>query len=225
MGWGCDDDGGGVKTTMTMTTAAVVDQIEEAARRAAASLNREALLSAYKSKNAAIEGERDGLCRRLAERDTESNERSAERDCLAAELEGAREELRRRGGGGGGGCHRRGPSSSSPASAPTGWTGRPTASVPKSPAWPGRTGRVPSTIERPATSSNCRGGRRMRDAELEHVSRREMLERDLDKERELAALREQKALLVEDRCAAPTREMTELNELVREATEGTAAHG
>ncbi len=64
----------------------------------------------------------------------------------------------------------------------------------------------------------------MRDAELEHASQGEMLEQDLDKERELAALKQQKALLVEDRCAALMREMTELNELVREATEGAAAH-
>ena len=65
---------------------------------------------------------------------------------------------------------------------------------------------------------------RMCDAELEHVSRREMLERDLDKERELAALKEQRAFLAEDRCGALTREMTELKELAREATEGATAH-
>ena len=78
---------------------AVEDQIKEAAWRAVALLNREALLSANKSNYATIEGERDRLCRRLAERDTEANECSAERDGLAAELEGAREELRQWRGG------------------------------------------------------------------------------------------------------------------------------
>ena len=78
---------------------AVEDQIKEAAWRAVALLNREALLSANKSNYAAIEGERDILRRRLAERDTEANECSAERDGLAAELEGAKEELRQWRGG------------------------------------------------------------------------------------------------------------------------------
>ena len=65
---------------------------------------------------------------------------------------------------------------------------------------------------------------RMRNAELEHSSRRKMLERDLDKERELVALKEHRALLAENRCVALTREMTELKELAREATEGATAH-
>ena len=64
----------------------------------------------------------------------------------------------------------------------------------------------------------------MRDAELEHASWRKMLERDLNKERELAALKEQRAFFAEDRCAALTREMTGLKELAREATEGAMAH-
>ena len=65
---------------------------------------------------------------------------------------------------------------------------------------------------------------RMCDAELEHASQREMLERDLDKEMKLAALKEQRAFLAEDRCGALTREMTELKELAREVTEGATAH-
>ena len=167
-------EGGKTTTTTTTTmTTAVADQIEKAARRSAASLNREALLSAYES-NYALSRHRGGKgrteqapCREVAE----ANERSTERDCLAAELEGVREELRRRGGGGGDGrrrilrarealgTRRRGPSSSSPASTPTGWTGRPTASAPRSPAWPGQTGRAPSITEHPAMSSDRRGGR------------------------------------------------------------------
>ena len=63
---------------------------------------------------------------------------------------------------------------------------------------------------------------RIRDAKLEHSSMREMLERDLDKERELSALKEQRTLLAEDRCAAMNREMAELKQLAREATEGAA---
>ena len=64
----------------------------------------------------------------------------------------------------------------------------------------------------------------MRDAKLEHPSWREMLERDLDKERELAVLKEERALLVEDWCAALTWDMTELHELLREVMEGATAH-
>ena len=90
---------GGKTTTTTATMMAVADQIKEAAWRAVALLNREAHLSANESNYAAIEGERDRLRRRLAERDAEANECSAERDGLAAELEGAREELRRWRGG------------------------------------------------------------------------------------------------------------------------------
>ncbi len=64
---------------------------------------------------------------------------------------------------------------------------------------------------------------RIRDAKLEYSSRCEMLERDLDKERELSALKEQRTLLAEDRCAALNREMAELKQLAREATEGATA--
>ena len=41
---------------------------------------------------------------------------------------------------------------------------------------------------------------------------------------ELVALKEQWVLLVEDRCAALMREITELKELAREGTEGATAH-
>ena len=56
---------------MTMTMTLVADQIKEA------------LLSAYESIYATIEGKRDRLCRRLTERDVEADERSAECDRLA----------------------------------------------------------------------------------------------------------------------------------------------
>ncbi|KAL3809139.1 hypothetical protein ACHAXA_007242 [Cyclostephanos tholiformis] len=62
-----------------------------------------------------------------------------------------------------------------------------------------------------------------RDAELEHATQRELLERDLDKERELAALKDQRALLAEDRSVALSREVEELKELAREATNGATA--
>ena len=65
---------------------------------------------------------------------------------------------------------------------------------------------------------------RICNAELEHASRRKMLERDLSKERESAVLKEQWALLAEDWCMALMQEMTELKEVVREATEGVTAH-
>ena len=51
---------------------------------------------------------------------------------------------------------------------------------------------------------------RIHDAKLEHSSRCEILERDLDKEWELSALMEQRTLLAEDRCMALDREMAEL---------------
>jgi hypothetical protein len=47
---------------------------------------------------------------------------------------------------------------------------------------------------------------------------------DLDKERELAGAEGNTGGLLEDRCAALTREMTELEELAREATEGATEH-
>ena len=40
----------------------------------------------------------------------------------------------------------------------------------------------------------------------------------------MAGLKEQQALLAEDRCAALMRKMTELKELAREATEGATTH-
>jgi len=40
----------------------------------------------------------------------------------------------------------------------------------------------------------------------------------------LAVLKEQWVLLAEDWCVALTREMTELKDLAREATEGATAH-
>jgi nucleoprotein TPR len=308
-------------TTTTTTTTAVADQIEVAARRAAASLNREALLSAYESNYAAIEGERDGLRRRLAERDAEANERSAERDRLAAELKGAREELRRRGEeataadaaasserarhsetraelelageradrmdreadglraeitrlartneesaallGAMANQHSRSSGEAAPLRLQVRRLEQELDAVSSHSNYldgelSNRNDEIASLkrdhsaevralrseldgarlalerTERDLTSArlvNDRTSRdversqgRMRDAELAHASRREMLERDLDKERELAALKEQRALLAEDRCAALAREMTELKELAREATEGATAH-
>ena len=61
-------------------------------------------------------------------------------------------------------------------------------------------------------------------AELEHKSWCKILQQDLDKEKELAVLKEQWVLLAEDWCVALTREMMELKELAREATEGATAH-
>ena len=132
---------GGEKMMMTKT-GAVADQIKEAARRSVVSLKLEALLSVDESNYTAHKGERDRLCRRLAERDLEANELSGERNRLAAELEGAREELRQRGG-----RRRRWtppypPSVRDtwrcwPSSRLTGWTRRPVASAPRSPTWPG----------------------------------------------------------------------------------------
>ena len=193
-------------TTMTTTTA-VADQIEKAARRSAASLNREALLSAYES-NYALSRHRGGKgrteqapCREVAE----ANERSTERDCLAAELEGVREELRRRGGG-----RRRRTPPYSPSARGT-RNSETWAELELAGKHTDRMDReadgLRAEISRLARSNgesavNDRTSRnversqgRTRDAELEHASRREMLQRDLDKEREWRGLRNSRRFL------------------------------
>ncbi len=54
------------------------------------------------------------------------------------------------------GTQRRRPSTSLPASLQTGWTGRPTASAPKSSAWPGRTRRAPCCLAHGQYAGPCK---------------------------------------------------------------------
>ena len=51
----------------------------------------------------------------------------------------------------------------------------------------------------------------------------EILEHDLDKEQELVAWKEQRALLAKDQCAILTQKMEELRELAREVTKGATS--
>ncbi len=123
-----------------MTMTSVADQIKEA------------LLSPYELNYATTEGKSDGLCRRLTERDVKADERSAECNCLASELEGVRAKLR----------WREGEAAAADATISYErarhlemwgelelagrWTGRPMASSPRFLAWPGQRGRVPHCL-------------------------------------------------------------------------------
>lgn len=65
--------------------------------------------------------------------------------------------------------------------------------------------------------------RRLYDAEVEHASQRELLERDLNRERELVMLKEQRTLLAEERSSSLLREVEELKALAAEAAEEAGA--
>ena len=66
--------------------------------------------------------------------------------------------------------------------------------------------------------------KKLYDVESEAVEQRELLERDLVKERELIALKEQRMVLAEDQRRLAVREVEELKKLAKEAAEEATAH-
>jgi len=79
------------------------------------------------------------------------------------------------------------------------------------------------TSARLASSEADRLQRKLYDKEVEYVQQKELLERDLNQERELVSLKEQRMLLAEDQRAALTREVEELKSLAKEAADEATA--
>jgi hypothetical protein len=65
--------------------------------------------------------------------------------------------------------------------------------------------------------------KKFHEKELEHSSRYELLEQDLNKERELVVLKDRRALLAEDRYEALQREVTSMTEMARKASDEATA--